>query len=899
MGQERTGKTSLKRSLKGEPFDRFEESTDGIQADPAYFKVSKEIWKTGKKIKDAGPESSLSFENLAAAKLTLERLRKEIASSQDLPEEQSRTATHFAAKETDTDVALSSPSRSDGSKNSHRHMLEIPEEVVKQLKKMMRRKKDVCDNDDIYSILWDFAGQSVYYDTHPIFLIENAIYLLVANLSHNPKEKATPSVKKGLFRNTVDSHSDRTNLDFLDFWMSSIFSLVGSELSSSETATASHENLPGRLPPVFLVCTHADKPFLNTNARDQALEVFGFLRSKAYREHLFKDVFVVDNTKSGGDHECPEVVRLREKVLAVAKELPLMKNKIPLRWLKYESLLHIRMKRDKWIPLDEARRIAFGECTVHNEAEFLTLLNFLHDQRIVVHFSGSPELERMVILDPQWLVDVLKKIITVKRYEHSEKQVEALWLKLEETGILDERLIDHAWRHLFDNQESRNSLIAIMERLSLLYSWPSADSNRQYLVPSMLMSPPTEDVLRLLDSVKIPSLFITFASGRVPPGLFSRLILLFLPWCNEEWNSKMTPQLFHNFAIFHILPGQGVSLIFRCHSSSIEIVVYSGDIDNETGAKKTRGNIDQTLSRAIHWKLRLVLECMRKEFHWLKNVKYDMCVCCPVCSQPGSVKCHPHDVHGCECLHFLSESDLRQRQYCDRPGHNPLGDCRIRVKQFECWFSFEDVEESAGTFTNWQLQDFHAPRHGSCLDEKGIVPSEGAKRKELALPERVKNSIQSIPLHSARDVKDIMIQFQEALQLEPASLTSPEPETKNMIRGLVLRAKSEQRDDLVRHLRKITPAGTAGPLLNEDMSVGCMPFKQYKDLTFSLSGGDEWKLLAERLGFSQIEIRFLDKRVVNPSEVVLGAVGKHRHLSVGELYDTLVDCELPVTADLM
>ena len=55
-----------------------------------------------------------------------------------------------------------------------------------------------------------------------------------------------------------------------------------------------------------------------------------------------------------------------------------------------------------------------------------------------------------------------------------------------------------------------------------------------------------------------------------------------------------------------------------------------------------------------------------------------------------------------------------------------------------------------------------------------------------------------------------MIQFQEALQLEPASLISPEPETKSMIRGLALRAKSEKRDDLVRHLRKITPAGTTG-----------------------------------------------------------------------------------------
>ena len=699
VGQERTGKTSLKRSLKGELFDKFEESTDGIEADPAYFKVSKEIWKTGKKIEDAGPKSSISFENLVAAKLILKQLREKW-SSRGVPKGRIRKAAHFAKEKNNTDTASSSSSQSNGNDDSRRHMSEIPKEVRVELNELLQRKRDVCDIDDIYSILWDFAGQSVYYDTHPIFLIENAIYLLVANLSHNPEEKATPPVKKGLYKNIVDSHSNRTNLDYLDFWMSSIFSLVSSEFSCPEAATNGHENIPGRLPPVFLVCTHADKPFCSTNARDQALEIYGFLRNKTYREHLFKDVFVVDNTKSGSDHECPEVVRLREKVLAVAKELPLMKTKIPLRWLKYESLLHIRVKRDKWIPLDEARRIAFGECFIRNEVEFSTLLNFLHDQRIVVHFSGSPELERMVILDPQWLVDVLKKIITVKRYEHSEKEVESMWLKLEDTGVLDERLIDHAWRDLFDNQESRDSLIAILERLSLLCSLPSADSNKQYLVPSMLMSPPTKDVLRLLASAKMPSLFITFASGRVPPGLFSRLILLFLQWCKEEWKSEVSPQLFHNFAMFYILPGQGVSLIFRCHSSSIEIVVYSGDIDNETGAKSSYENYDQTLGRAIHWKLRLVLECMRKEFHWLKNVNYDMCVCCPVCSQAGSIKCRAHDVYGCECLHFLSESDLRQRQYCDRPGRSLLGDCRIRVNQFECWFSFEDVEKSAGISTN-------------------------------------------------------------------------------------------------------------------------------------------------------------------------------------------------------
>ena len=58
-------------------------------------------------------------------------------------------------------------------------------------------------------------------------------------------------------------------------------------------------------------------------------------------------------------------------------------------------------------------------------------------------------------------------------------------------------------------------------------------------------------------------------------------------------------------------------------------------------------------------------------------------------------------------------------------------------------------------------------------------------------------------------------------------------------------------------------------------------------------------MLAERLGLSQIDIRFLDTRVRNPCDVVLGTVGNHRYLSVGEFYDTLVDCELPAIADLM
>ena len=47
IGQDRTGKTSLKKSLKGEKFNPKEQSTEGIESDPEYFKVSREIWRTG------------------------------------------------------------------------------------------------------------------------------------------------------------------------------------------------------------------------------------------------------------------------------------------------------------------------------------------------------------------------------------------------------------------------------------------------------------------------------------------------------------------------------------------------------------------------------------------------------------------------------------------------------------------------------------------------------------------------------------------------------------------------------------------------------------------------------------------------------------------------------------
>ena len=58
--------------------------------------------------------------------------------------------------------------------------------------------------------------------------------------------------------------------------------------------------------------------------------------------------------------------------------------------------------------------------------------------------------------------------------------------------------------------------------------------------------------------------------------------------------------------------------------------------------------------------------------------------------------------------------------------------------------------------------------------------------------------------------------------------------------------------------------------------------------------------LAEKLGLTPAEIRFLDNRVLNPCDAALVHARKQRLiLNVGDLYDRLVECELPRLADIL
>ena len=734
IGQDRSGKTSLKKSLKGQVFNREEGSTVGIDVDPTHFKVSHETWKVGEKDQESNSDAAISYEHHTAQLIvdSLTEKRQRPAGGRALEPVQSRSTSLSSSTDvlapssgfpsdisevpnTSGDIysstAVSGHDVSDPSKDHQEDIpsiitQQVPDEIATLVEKLLHKVNKEEDEEDIYSVLWDFGGQFVYYVTHPLFLTARAIYLLIYDLSQNPHDKANPLVKQGMFKKLKDNFCLKTHLDYLDFWMTHVASLASQD-QNNQSNTGLESVVPDKLPSVFLVCTHADTPFGGGDPCALAHDIFDFLQTKPYSSHLFERVFIVDNTKSGSTSECPEIVCLRKEILAVAKELPQMKEAVPIKWLKYEKALQV-MKEEghKQISLGRAKQIASEVCKIDEQMEIVTLLNFLHDQRILIHFDDTPELNKLVVLDPQWLIDVFKKVITVKPYDYKEREFKELWRQLETTGILEGKLLEHVWGPLFDHKETSESLIAIMEKFSLLCPLPSLDASfsKKYLVPSMLMTHPPEDIIELIASTNIPPAFIRFGSGQVPAGLFPRLVVKFFQWCTEDVPSQGPPQFFHNFARFYISSDEGVSVVLLCHSSSIEVIflggnhnlALAGSSEMNLSAEFSHDTADMTSAHVVRSQLSLMIDGMRNEFSWLKNMRCEMSFLCPVCCQQGSVKCinycRNHHVQDCkqeECLHFFSESELYRSKeviMCTRSA--TAQDNRVQAKQFAPWFAF-------------------------------------------------------------------------------------------------------------------------------------------------------------------------------------------------------------------
>ena len=213
-----------------------------------------------------------------------------------------------------------------------------PDEIKKQTIELMNYADgEGVKEESVVSVeVWDFAGQELYYASHPVFLTSRAIYILVCNLSKSLHDIAQPCVRQGNNNIKLDNPNSETNLENLLSWLSTVHSITQMRGKTSDDAEG---KLPHLRPPVIIVGTHADKPF--EDVATMKSEIQRAIAGKDYEGHVVRPIFSIDNTARSLQRKIKKVFRqdkhidriqaLQDRIIEVLRQEPYMGESIPVR----------------------------------------------------------------------------------------------------------------------------------------------------------------------------------------------------------------------------------------------------------------------------------------------------------------------------------------------------------------------------------------------------------------------------------------------------------------------------------------------------------------------------------------------------------------------------------------
>ncbi|XP_045167059.2 probable serine/threonine-protein kinase roco6 [Mercenaria mercenaria] len=418
--------------------------------------------------------------------------------------------------------------------------------------------KDSSENEQsIHVNIWDFGGQFIYYATHQIFHSKDAIYLLVFDLT-----KDLDSIIED-----DDFPDQKTDLrTCLKFWVGSVHAFVGTE--------------DGNVPKIILVGTHkADFPS-NSDIEDKFDKVLDiFIRTKA-RNHIYTQPFAVENT----DPDDRSITEIKKAIFDIGLEKA-KSSKVPAKWIQLEVALnemrHVRklVKFKDVVDLD-----ASTDSPIKDELQLKIFLKYHHAKGTLVYFDED-KLREFVVIDPQFLVDAFKCIITSKRFCKWRSNLHDLWEKLMETAVLEKYLLNKVWEqdktHPF--MEHRDILLAFLQRLRILAETLYIDEvtgdergSGKYIVPSLLKVECSKTTLeRALEGKKrsLVILGLSLENTTILKTIFERVTAAALGrWPPLEIDGQ---NLVFQSTAFYLLDLQHAGIISNASDRGVEITVFS------------------------------------------------------------------------------------------------------------------------------------------------------------------------------------------------------------------------------------------------------------------------------------------------------------------------------------
>jgi len=257
--------------------------------------------------------------------------------------------------------------------------------------------------------IWDFGGQEIMHATHQFFLTKRSLYLLVLDSRLTQEENR------------------------VEYWLKIIQSFGGES-------------------PVLIVGNKIDQHPLDidrTGLQKKYPNIVGILETSAA-------------TGAG-------IEELKAAITEQVNSLPHVRDLLPETWFTVKTKLEELGKQSNFITHDKYLELC-AENEVSDETSQRTLIGFLHDLGVVLHFQDDPRLEALGILNPQWVTNGVYKILN----SHTLFQ---------NKGVLTLAMLNTILNIDGYPRDKRLFIVDMMKKFELCYD---IEADKTFLVPDLL-----------------------------------------------------------------------------------------------------------------------------------------------------------------------------------------------------------------------------------------------------------------------------------------------------------------------------------------------------------------------------------------------------------------------------
>lgn len=420
--------------------------------------------------------------------------------------------------------------------------------------------------------IWDASGDPLQQSFIPFFYSDRSIFVMTYDLSKNLDAPCESYHTKNL-RN-VDG-SIPTNAEVLESW-------IGCVIAHSKDTPA----LPFKctqktpvLPPIIVTCTNSDCEA----AEQSAIGFVKFFSRKSfitYKKHLVEASHPTavrisnryETLTNGCENDAEDHYSghhmLRREIDYLARQMPYIHDEVPIQWVRFEQLLCGLQQQKKVILLyDDLSKYVTEHCQMSGPLRILPVLSQFHDIGTVVFFYRHPELNKLVITKPQWLVSSLGSIITSSPGTWITTEVKTAFKKLGQCGVISRDMIQLAYRCARMGQRHWNEMLFILNCMDLLCCHPSLHENKSFYLPSMVVVGAPDPFYIPCDRDPVPICFSTGESA-FPIALFNQLVVR----CVRS--SQYKPTFYYQLA--HLRLNSSHHLLLWKEHTSIVCLVQSG-----------------------------------------------------------------------------------------------------------------------------------------------------------------------------------------------------------------------------------------------------------------------------------------------------------------------------------